>query len=116
MRPSPHRSRRMPDLWITSAETDREILEFIQFPWKVYRNDAYWVPPLISERRTFLNRAKNPFFQHGRAEYFLARRDGRVVGTIDAFTNDLYNAFQRVNTGFFGFFEVLDDSEAARAL
>jgi len=106
----------MPDLWITSAETDREILEFIQFPWKVYRNDAYWVPPLISERRTFLNRAKNPFFQHGRAEYFLARRDGRVVGTIAAFTNDLYNEFQRVNTGFFGFFEVLDDSEAARAL
>jgi GNAT superfamily N-acetyltransferase len=74
------------------------------------------VPPLISERREFLDRTKNPFFQHGRAEYFLARRDGNVVGTIGAFTNDRYNEFQRVNTGFFGFFEVLDDPEAARAL
>jgi GNAT superfamily N-acetyltransferase len=106
----------MSDLWITSAQTDREVLEFIQFPWQVYRNDRYWVPPLISERRTFLDRSKNPFFQHARGEYFLARRDGKLVGTIGAFTNDRYNEFQGVNTGFFGFFEVLDDPEAAKAL
>jgi GNAT superfamily N-acetyltransferase len=106
----------MSDLWITSAQTDREVLEFIQFPWQVYRNDRYWVPPLISERRAFLDRSKNPFFQHARGEYFLARRGSTVVGTIGAFTNDRYNEFQGVNTGFFGFFEVLDDPEAAQAL
>ncbi|HLB64846.1 MAG TPA: GNAT family N-acetyltransferase [Anaerolineales bacterium] len=106
----------MADVWITPAQTEREILEFIQFPWEVYKNDRHWVPPLISERRSFLDRSKNPFFQHARAEYFLARRDGKVVGTIGAFTNDRYNEFQEVNTGFFGFFEVLDDPEAARAL
>jgi GNAT superfamily N-acetyltransferase len=106
----------MSEVWITSAQTDREILEFIQFPWKVYKNDPHWVPPLISERRSFLDRSKNPFFQHAEAEYFLARRDGQVVGTIGAFTNHRYNEFQKVNTGFFGFFEVLEDPEAARAL
>jgi GNAT superfamily N-acetyltransferase len=106
----------MSDVWITSAQTDREVLEFIQFPWQVYRDDRYWVPPLISERRSFLDRSKNPFFHHGRGEYFLARRDGRLVGTIGAFTNDRYNEFQSTNTGFFGFFEVLDDPEAAHAL
>jgi GNAT superfamily N-acetyltransferase len=106
----------MSDVWITSAQTDREVLEFIHFPWQVYRNDRYWVPPLISERRSFLDRSKNPFFRHGRGEYFLARRDGQLVGTIGAFTNDRYNEFQGVNTGFYGFFEVFDDPEAAQAL
>ncbi|MGH2626588.1 MAG: hypothetical protein ACRDHY_08065, partial [Anaerolineales bacterium] len=85
-------------------------------PWQVYRGDRYWVPPLVSERKAFLDPKRNPFFEHARAEYFLARRDGRVVGTIGAFTNDLYNQAQKQNVGWFGFFEVLDDPEAAQAL
>jgi GNAT superfamily N-acetyltransferase len=106
----------MPELQISPVGTDAELLEFISFPWQVYRDDPYWVPPLISERRSFLDPTKNPFFEHARAGYFLARRDGRVVGTIGAFTNDRYNEFHEINTGFFGFFEVLDDPEAAAAL
>jgi len=106
----------MAELQISPVRTESELMAFITLPWEVYRGDPYWVPPLISERRTFLDPAQNPFFEHARAEYFLARRDGRTVGTIGAFTNDLYNEFQEVNTGFFGFFEVLDDPEAAAAL
>ena len=106
----------MAEVQISPVRSELELMTFIRFPWEVYRGDPYWVPPLISERRGFLDRARSPFFQHARAEYFLARRGEKVVGTIAAFTNDRYNQFQQVNTGFFGFFEVLDDPQAAAAL
>jgi GNAT superfamily N-acetyltransferase len=101
---------------VSPVRSDSDLLEFISLPWRVYRGDPYWVPPLISERKAFLDRERSPFFQHARAEYFLARRGGEVVGTIAAFTNELYNRFQQTNTGFLGFFEVLEDPEAAAAL
>lgn len=106
----------MSNLHVSAVESDRDLTEFVTFPWKVYAGDPYWVPPIISDRRDFLDPEKNPFFEHARAQYFLARRDGQTVGTIAAFTNDLYNQFQEVNTGFFGFFEVLEDPQAAAAL
>ena len=106
----------MSDLSISTVETQDDLMAFITFPWKVYQDNPYWVPPLISERIAFLDPYHNPFFQHGKATYYLARRAGQVVGTIAAFTNELYNEFQRSNVGFFGFFEVLEDREAAEAL
>jgi len=106
----------MTELEITKVASKAELMEFITFPWKVYRDNAYWVPPLISERVEFLSPDRNAFFQHARAQYFIARRGGESVGTIAAFTNDKYNEFQGVNLGFFGFFEVLQDPEAAQAL
>ena len=103
-------------LQVIAVETEDQFEEFIVFPWKVYAADPNWVPPIISDRRNFLDPQKNAFFEHARAQYFLARRDGQTVGAIAAFTNDLYNQFQGVNTGFFGFFEVLDDPPAAAEL
>jgi GNAT superfamily N-acetyltransferase len=104
------------DLQLTPVRNDADLMAFIALPWAVYQGDPNWVPPLVSERRGFLDRNKNPFFEHARAEYLLARRNGRVVGTIAAFTNDLYNDVHRENIGWFGFFEVLEDPPAARAL
>ena len=106
----------MPELTLTTVEDNKDLMKFISFPWKVYKDDRYWVPPLISERKEFLDPDENPFFEHASARYFLARRNGEVVGTIAAFTNELYNQFQETNVGFFGFFEVLEDPEAAEAL
>lgn len=106
----------MAELQIQPVQNDADLMAFITFPWEVYKGNPYWVPPLISERRDFLDPKENPFFEHARAQYFLARRGEEIVGTIGAFTNDLYNEFQGANVGFFGFFEVLDDSEAAREL
>jgi GNAT superfamily N-acetyltransferase len=106
----------MPDLTITPVKDDEGVRSFIEFPWEVYRGDPYWVPPLLSERKAFLNPSSNPFFQHGRVQLYIARRGGRIVGTIGAFTNDLYNQFHETNVGWFGFFEVLEDPEAAAAL
>ncbi|MGD8815163.1 MAG: hypothetical protein PVI78_11895 [Anaerolineales bacterium] len=101
---------------ITTVDTEQDLKDFVAFPWKVYASNPHWVPPIPSERRDFLDPEKNAFFEHARAQYFTARRDGEIVGTIAAFTNDRYNQFQQVNTGFFGFFEVLEDPEAALGL
>jgi GNAT superfamily N-acetyltransferase len=106
----------MPAVQITEVRNADELEQFITFPWQVYRSDPYWVPPLISERKRFLDPAHNPFFEHGEATFYLARRDGRLVGTIGAFSNRAYNQVHHDRSGFFGFYEVLDDLEAARQL
>jgi GNAT superfamily N-acetyltransferase len=63
-----------------------------------------------------LSRIKNPFFEHGKAEYFIAERDGEVVGRIAAISNQLHNETHGDRVGFFGFFECVDDQTVADAL
>jgi GNAT superfamily N-acetyltransferase len=103
-------------LQITPVKTKRELTEFIKLPFRLYKGQPYWVPPLIMDRKQFLDRSKNPFFEHGEAEYFLARREGRVVGRITAQIDRNLHEFQSNNWGQFGFFECEDDQEAATAL
>ena len=104
------------ELKIEQVQTDDEKMEFIRFPWEVYRGDPYWVPPLISERVEFLDRKRHPFHWHSDVEYFVARRGDKVVGTIAAIHNKRHVDFHGEKVGFFGLFEVLDDREAAEAL
>ena len=87
-----------------------------ELPFRLYRDEPNWVAPLIFERKQFLDRRKNPFFEHGRAEYFLALRDGRPVGRITAQVDDNFQRFQDNRWGWFGFFECEQDPEAAGAL
>ncbi len=101
---------------VRPVASKRDLTTFIKLPWQLYRNEPNWVPPLISERRQFLDRAKNPWFEHGEAEYFLAWRDGRAVGRITAQVDRILNEFQDNTWGLFGFFECEDDPEAAAAL
>ena len=94
----------------------RDLNTFIKLPWRLYRNERNWVPPLISERRRFLDRRRNPFFRHAEAQYFIARRDGRPVGRITAQVDRNFNVFQDNAWGMFGFFECERDPEAAEGL
>lgn len=87
---------------------------FVTFPWKVYAGDPNWVPPLIADEMKKL--AQHPFHEHADVDCFLAQRDGAIVGRIAAIENRLHNEVHEEQVGFFGFFEVLDDPEAARAL
>ncbi|MFQ6016432.1 MAG: GNAT family N-acetyltransferase [Anaerolineae bacterium] len=112
----PGKSVLQPDLQLKEVETRHELLEFITFPWRVYQDDPYWVPPLISERKAFLDPQKNPFFVHAEVALFLARRNGETVGTIAAIINDNHNTFHEEKAGFFGLFEVLDDYAVAEQL
>jgi GNAT superfamily N-acetyltransferase len=101
---------------VRPVSSRRDLTRFIKLPWRLYRNEPNWVPPLISERRQFLDREKNPFFRHAEAEYLLAWRDGEVVGRISAHIDRNFNEFQGNDWGLFGFFECDDDPEIARAL
>ncbi len=104
------------NLTIHPARTLEEKREFAHFQWQVYRDDPNWVPPILSERMEFLDQDRHPFFGHADAEFFLARRDGKPVGTIAAVINHRHNEVHEEQVGFFGFFEVLQDREAAEAL
>lgn len=103
-------------LTIQECRTPSERWAFVTFPWRVYRGDPYWVPPLISERMAFFDPQRNPFYQHAEVALFMARRDGEPVGTIAALINHQHNDFHNERVGFFGAFEVLPDREAAHAL
>jgi GNAT superfamily N-acetyltransferase len=101
---------------VRPVASKRDLTTFIKLPWRLYRNEPNWVPPLVFERRQFLDRRRNPWFEHGEAQYFLAWRDGRAVGRITAQVDRHFNAFQGNEWGLFGFFECEDDPEAAAAL
>jgi GNAT superfamily N-acetyltransferase len=101
---------------VRPVASKRDLTAFIKLPWRLYRNDPLWVPPLISERRQFLDPARNPWFEHGEAQLFLAWREGRAVGRISAQVDRILNEFQGNDWGLFGFFECEDDPEAAGAL
>jgi hypothetical protein len=66
--------------------------------------------------KKLLDKSKNPFFKHSTADFFLALRDGKLVGRIAAILNNNHNRFHNERTGFFGFFESADDKEVASAL
>src|SRR5919204_1067050 len=92
-----------------------ELSRFIKLPFRLHEGTP-WVPPLIYERRQFLNKEKNPYFEHAEAEYFIAERDGEPVGRITAQVDRRWDEFQGAGDGMFGFFETTDDPAVAGAL
>ncbi len=106
----------MEQIKVTEVTSRSERDAFIKFPWRIYEGDRAWVPPLIIERKAFLDRRKHPFYQHGAAALFLARRGGEIVGRIMASDDPNYNALHGSNIGCFGLFESTNDPEVAAAL
>jgi ribosomal protein S18 acetylase RimI-like enzyme len=100
---------------IQPVRTLRDLRAFVALPFRLHSGTP-WIPPLKVERYAFLSRKLNAFFSHGEAEYFLARRDGRVVGRISAQVNRAFNEYQKKNWGWFGFLEFEDDPELLEAL
>ena len=74
------------------------------------------MPPLIIERKEFLDRKRHPFYRHGDAALFLARKNGKIVGRIMASDDPNYNSLHQTNVGCFGLFECIDDRDVAAAL
>ncbi|GAA2411445.1 hypothetical protein GCM10010420_45500 [Streptomyces glaucosporus] len=89
---------------------------FVALPRALYRGDPHWVAPLERDQRALLDRRRNPFFDVGAAEFFLARRGRRVVGRIAAAVDCRLQARHDPHCGVFGFFECADDPGAAAAL
>jgi hypothetical protein len=106
----------MASVSIRPVRSRRELKRFVKVPFRLHRESEQWVPPLVFERMQFLDRKKNPWFEHGEAEYFLAERDGEAVGRISAHIERRWDEFQGGRDAMFGFFEAAEDPEVVRAL
>lgn len=106
----------MSTIRVEAVHTKSEREQFIKLLWKIYEGHSAWVPPLLMDRRKLMDKEKNPFYQHADAEFFLARRDGEIVGRIAGIVNHNHNKEHNENIGFYGFFESIDDQAVANAL
>ena len=106
----------MSEIKVSQVASRADRKAFIRFPWRIYDNDPAWVPPLIIERKAFLNRKRHPFYRHGDAALFLARKNGKILGRIMASDDPNYNSLHQTNVGCFGLFESIDDRDVAGAL
>lgn len=89
---------------------------FVRFPWEIYADDPHWAPPLLVERREFIDPGRHPFYLHGAATPLLAFRGRQVVGRVLVSDDPNYNHEHASNVGCFGMFEAIDDEEVATAL
>jgi hypothetical protein len=89
---------------------------FHHLPYRIYADDPNWVAPLLLERRFHFDPKHNPYFQHAKAEFFIARRGGDVVGRITAQVDRLHQERYRDASGHFGFIEAIDDQDVFDAL
>ena len=103
---------------VKRVENKRMMNDFIMFPWtsNIYRNDPAWVPPLIGYQKKLFDRKKGYFFEIGEAEFFVAYKAGVPAGRITTQVNHLYEKKYDMDTGFFGFFESINDNEVASRL
>jgi GNAT superfamily N-acetyltransferase len=104
------------DIDIRRVQSKKDLLSFIKLQWKINENDPNWVAPLLMDRLKVLNKKSNPFFKDNPADFFLAYRNGEVVGRIAAIINHQHNKFHEDKTGFFGFLEAQNDKEIFNSL
>jgi hypothetical protein len=98
------------------TQSKAQVRRFLHIPFRIYAGHPQWVPPLLMDARTQLDRRKHPFYEHSSADFFIAARDGRDVGRIAALENRRFNETHGARQAQFYLFECEDDQEAATAL
>ena len=106
----------MPNLTIQRVTTARQKRQFLHFPWTLYRDDPNWIPPLRGTQKEMVNYRPHPFYERNSVQTFLAYRGDEVCGRIAAILNQGHIAQYNDRRGFFGFFDCIDDQEAANGL
>lgn len=106
----------MSEISIIEVSSAYDKKRFIEFPYELYKGNKYWVEPLRFDVKNNLDTMKNPFYKHARLKLWLAVSEGKVVGRIAGIINDNHNEFHSEKTGFFGFFECVNDKEVSRKL
>lgn len=101
---------------VTLVTTKEERKQFIDFLYTHYKGDEHWIPPLKMEQKKLIDKEKNAFFNNGNIALFLAEQNGEVCGRIAAIQDQRYNDFHNNKTGFFGFFECINDPTVAKLL
>ena len=101
---------------IKEAVTKKDMLTFVKFPFNLYKDSKYWVPPIISQELDTFDKKKNPIFNDAEARFFLAYKNNEVVGRVAAIINWLEVKNQSQKKMRFGWFDVIDNVEVTKAL
>ena len=101
---------------VKEIHSKKDLKSFIKFPFKLYKGSKYWVPPIIKEELTTLDKTKNPVFNDAEARFFLAYKGNEIVGRIAAIINWIEVKKQQQKKMRFGWFDVIDDVNVTKAL
>ncbi|MBN1310391.1 MAG: hypothetical protein JXB30_03155 [Anaerolineae bacterium] len=101
---------------IRKVDNKADLRRFIELPYRLYRDDPIWVPPLRREQWAQFDRARNPMLDHCEYALFLLEDEERVVGRISAFTDRLALEHWQEPIGLFGSYECIDDNEGSQLL
>ncbi len=101
---------------IHEAVSKKELTAFIKFPFSLYKNNPYWVPPLIADELETFDKTKNPAFENAEAYFYIAKKNNEIVGRITAIINWSEVKNQQKLKVRFGWFDVIDDIEVTKAL
>jgi hypothetical protein len=101
---------------IREVKSKKEFRSFIQLPHWIYKDDPNYVPELFITQKAMFDRNKNPFFIHSKVDFFLAYKANQIVGRIALIRNNNHITHSGEKSGFFGFFDSIDNYNVAKAL
>lgn len=101
---------------INQVKTNKELKDFVKFPFKLYKNSKYWVPPIISEEIAVFNPNKNPILKDAKIKLFIAYKNNEIVGRIAGIINNIEVKEQKIKKMRFGWFDFIDDNNVSAAL
>ncbi|RZP08619.1 MAG: GNAT family N-acetyltransferase [Flavobacteriales bacterium] len=101
---------------VVKVESKKNIKDFVMFPFELYKDCEYWVPPIINEEIDAMDKKKNPVFKNAEAEFYLAYKDNKIVGRIAAIVNWVEIEEQKKNKLRFGWYDTADDINVSKAL
>lgn len=101
---------------IKTVSTKKELKTFVRFANRLYKGNPYYVPSMPMDDLKTLNKNYNAAFEFCEAEYYLAYKDGQLVGRVAAIINHKANESWKVNQVRFGWFDFIDDIEVSKAL
>ena len=101
---------------VIKISSRRELKEFINLPFEIYRDDKNWIAPIKSELKRILNVKKNPYFKFASLDLFNCYCDDKIVARISLSVNNVYCAKAGIRTAFFGFFESYNEPNAVKFL
>ncbi|MBT8320281.1 MAG: GTP cyclohydrolase, partial [Eudoraea sp.] len=101
---------------LKEVQSKSGLKQFVKFPFALYKNSPYWVPPIIKEEMDTFNKKVNPIFNDADARFFIAYKDGKVVGRIAAIINWIEVNQQKIRKMRFGWFDFIDDPDVSEAL
>ena len=101
---------------VKQVQSKSDLKRFVKFPFSLYKDSPYWVPPIIKDEMESFDKDKNPVFKTAEAKFFLAYKDNKIVGRVAAIINWLEVKEQGLKKMRFGWFDFVDDLEVSKAL